>query len=124
MMTREIIRIDIDQIVEIGEFYLVVEFSVDKILEIDWDMNRIIGMILGQVILEVMWECIIIIIRIIEDRIKEVNIEKTIGMKIIEEIEVGPEKDDFQIIMTEGVIEAQEKVYLDQVQDWVLIEKG
>ena len=61
-----------DQIVEIGEFHLVVEFSVDKIIEIDQDMNRIIGMILEDVILAGnMRPCIIIRIRIrsIEDRI-------------------------------------------------------
>ena len=52
-MIREIIKIDIDQRVEIGEFHLVVEYSVDKIIETDWDMNRIIGMILGEETLEV-----------------------------------------------------------------------
>ena len=38
----------------IGEFHLVEGFSVDKIIEIDLDMNRLIGMILEEVTLEVM----------------------------------------------------------------------
>ena len=54
IMIREIIRIGIDQVVEIGEFHLVVEFSMDKIIEIDQGMNRAIGMTLEEEILEVM----------------------------------------------------------------------
>ena len=51
-MMREIIRIGIDQIVEIREFHLVVELSVDKIIEIDQGMNKSIGMTLKEEILE------------------------------------------------------------------------
>ena len=40
---KEIIRIGTDQVVEIGEFHLVVEFSVGKNIEIDQDMNKAIG---------------------------------------------------------------------------------
>ena len=35
------------------EFHLVVEYSVDKITEIDQGMNRIVGMTLGEKTLEV-----------------------------------------------------------------------
>ena len=35
IMIREIIKIGIDQTMEIEEFHLVVEYSVDKIIEID-----------------------------------------------------------------------------------------
>ena len=45
---KEIIRIGIDQIVEIGEF------SMDKITEIDQGMNKAIGTILEKETLEVM----------------------------------------------------------------------
>ena len=47
-MIRKIIRIGIDQIAEIEEFHLVVEFSVDRAIEIDQDMNRFIGMTLEE----------------------------------------------------------------------------
>ena len=47
-MTKEIIKIGIDQIVETGEFNL-----LDKI-EVDQGMNRIIGMVIEEEILEVM----------------------------------------------------------------------
>ena len=54
IMIREMIKIGIHQIVEIGEFHLVVEYSVDKIKEAYQGMNRAIGMTLGEEILEVM----------------------------------------------------------------------
>ena len=78
IMIREIIKIGIDQIVEIGEFHLVVEYSEDEIIETDQDMKRIIEMIVGETfplleeILEVMWEPIRI--RMLEDKIIEVDI--------------------------------------------------
>ena len=43
----------IDQIVEIEKSNLVVEFSMDKIIEVDQGMNKTIGMTLGEEILEV-----------------------------------------------------------------------
>ena len=46
IMIKEIIRIGIDQVVQIGEFHLVVEFSMDKIIEIDQGMNKARGMTL------------------------------------------------------------------------------
>ena len=52
IIIREIIRVGLDQIVEIGEFHLVVGYSVDKIIETGQGMNRIIGMTLGEEILE------------------------------------------------------------------------
>ena len=51
-MISEVIKIDIDQIVEIEEFNLVVELSMDKI-EVDQGMNKITGMIIGEEILKV-----------------------------------------------------------------------
>ena len=52
------IRIGIDQIAEIEEFNLVVEFSMDRIAEVDWVMDRGIGMTMEEEISEVTWECI------------------------------------------------------------------
>ena len=46
----EIIQIDIDQIVEIREFHLVVEYNVDKITQIGEGINRTTGMTLEEVI--------------------------------------------------------------------------
>ena len=57
-------------------------------------MNRIIGMTLGDETLGVMWECIRI--RIFKDRIIEVDIEETIGMRIMKEVGVGLEKDNLK----------------------------
>ena len=37
-------------------------------------------------------------IRIIEDRMIEVDIEESIGMKTMEEVGVGSEKDGYQVI--------------------------
>ena len=45
---REIIRIGTDQVVEIEEFHLVVEFSKDKITEVDQGINKAIGMSLKR----------------------------------------------------------------------------
>ena len=42
IMIKEIIKIDIDQIVEIGEFHFVVEYNMDKTAEIDQGTFRII----------------------------------------------------------------------------------
>ena len=117
IMTREIIKIGIDQTAEIEKFCLVVEYSVDKITETGKGMNRSIGMTFGEEILEVMWAHIRI--RIIEDRIIEVDIEETIGMRIMTEVEEGLEKGNIRVIL-EGTIEVV--VDLGQDQEWVLIE--
>ena len=56
-------------------------------------------------------------IRILEDRITEVDIEKTIGMI---EVGVGLEKDNIKVIL-EGMIEVA-VVHLDWIQEQILIE--
>ena len=93
VMIEEIIKIGTNQIAEIGEFNL-----VDKV-EVGQGMNKIIGMIIGEEILEALWEHI----KILKDRIKE-HIKEIIGMKIIAEKEVwvGLEKDHFQGILVIG----------------------
>ena len=93
IMIEKTIKIGIDQIVETGEFNL-----VDKV-EVDHDMNKIIGIIIGEEILEVMRECI----KILKDRVKK-DVEEVIGMKIIrqKEVGVGLEKDHFQGILIIG----------------------
>ena len=48
IMIKEIIRIGIDEIMEIEEFSLVVQFSMDKILQVDHGMNKTIGMMLEE----------------------------------------------------------------------------
>ena len=53
-------------------------------VEVEQGMNRIIGMIIGEEILEVMWEHI----EILKDRIEE-DIEEILGMRITTEKEVG-----------------------------------
>ena len=89
ILTEEIIQIGIDQIVDTGKG----EFNLVDKVEVDQSMTRNIGMIIGEEILEVTWECI----KILGDGIEE-DIEKIIGMKIKKEKEVGigPEKDHFQ----------------------------
>ena len=104
-MIRAIIRIDIDQIREIGEWHLEVEVSTDRIIEEGCNIIIIIiEMILGEEFIE---EC-----KIIEVNILEVDIEVTIEMKTLEEVEVDLEKDNIQVIL-EGMIEA---VAVDQDQ--------
>ena len=96
---KEIIKIGTDQIVETGEFNL-----VNKV-EVDHGMNRIIGITVGEEILEVMWECT----KILTDKIVEEKIEEIIGMNIIAEKEVGVGLgiDHFQgILIIEGMTEA------------------
>ena len=93
VMIKEIIRIGIDQIVEIGEFNLVVEFNMDRIIEVDQGIDKAIGMTLEEEILKVMQEHIKV--RIFEDRTIEEDIEEIIGMRTMreKEIGVGLEKD-------------------------------
>ena len=52
-MIRQIIGMNIGQIMEIEELNLMVEFSMDKI-EVDLDVNKITGMIIGEETVEVM----------------------------------------------------------------------
>ena len=53
---------------------------MDRIIEVDQDMDKATGMTLGEEILEAVLECIKI--KISEDRIIEVDIEETIEMII------------------------------------------
>ena len=53
IMISEVNKISIDQIAEIEDISLVVEFSMDK-TEADLDMTKITGMIIGEEIVEVM----------------------------------------------------------------------
>ena len=78
IMIRVIIRIDIDQILEIGEHHSEVELSMDRFIEEGCNMLIIIEMILEEEILE---EC-----RIMEVKILEVDIEVIIEMIIFEEV--------------------------------------
>ena len=103
-MIKAIIRIDIDQIVEMGECHLGVEFSMDRTVEEHCNMLIIIEMTLGE---EVLVE-----FKIIEVKNLEVDIEVTIEMKTLEEVEVNLEKDNIHIIL-EGMIDT---VVVDQDQ--------
>ena len=91
IMVREIIKIHIGQIVEIEEYCSVVEYNMDRIIEMDQGIIRTIG----------------------------VNLEEEIccQIKIIEvdaEVEVGLGIDSILIIL-EGMIEST--VGLDQIQE-------
>ena len=97
IMIKEIIRIGLDQIVEIREF------SMGIITEVDQGMNKTIGMTIGEEILEEIQEHIKI--RILEDKIIVVDIEETTGMTVMKEAGVGEEKGNIKIIL-EGMIEA------------------
>ena len=86
-----------NQLVEIGECHIEVELSTDRIIGEGCNMLTIIEVTLGEEILEE-W-------KIIEVKMLELDIEVTIEMKILEEVEVGPEKYNIQVIL-EGMIEA------------------
>ena len=88
IMVKEIIKIDIGQVVETWEYCLVVEYSMDRIIEIGPGAVRTAEMISGEEILEGTWEQI----KIIEE-----DIGKTIGTIIMKEVEVGIEKDTLSI---------------------------
>ena len=77
-MFKEVIRIGIDHLAEI-EFNLVVEFSMDRIMEVDQGMDKAVGMTLGEGFLEVVQENIKF--KILEDRIIEVDIEEIIELR-------------------------------------------
>ena len=110
IMIREIIKTDIGQIVEIGEYYLVVEYKMDRIT---WTNQGIIRAI--EVISE---EGILNQIRVIVVNNIDVNIEEITETIIMKE-EVGLGIDNIQIIPEEGI---EVVVGLDQVQELVLIE--
>ena len=118
-MTDTIIRIGTGHMVEIEEYNLVVEFNMDRIIEVDQGMGKAIGMILGEEILEAMQEYIKI--KISEDIMIEVDIEETIEMIIIKKAGVGLEKGHIQVISEEmtGIVV---KVAWGWDHDQVLIE--
>ena len=111
-MTRVIIKIDIDLIVEIEGHHSEVEVSTDRIIGEDHNMSILIEMAFGEAILE---KCKIIVVKILE-----VYIEVIIEMTTLEEVEVGLGKDNIQVILAEML----EVVVLgqDQVQEPVLTE--
>ena len=89
--TKEMIRISIDQVVEIGEFHM------DRIIEVDQGMNKAIAMTLEEETLRGNLR-VYKKPRILEDRIIEVDKEETIEMKIMKEVGVGLEKGNIRVI--------------------------
>ena len=86
---------------------------MDKSIEEGCSIIKIIELTLGEEIREEH--------KITEVRISEVDIEVTLGMITLDEVEVGLEKDSTQVTsdeMREAVVD------LDQVQEQVLIETG
>ena len=118
-MTDAIIRMGIDPTAEIEKFNLVVEFSMDKIIEVDQGMDKAIGMTSGEKIIKGMQEHIKI--RILEDEIIEVDIEETTEMIIMKEVEVGLEKGHIQVIF-KGMTEVTATVGQGQDQEQAPIE--
>ena len=88
----------------VGECYLGVDLSMDRIIEEDCNMLIIIEMTLEEDILGKH--------KIIEVRILEVDIEAIIEMTILEEVEIGLGKDNTQVIL-KGMIKV---VVVDQDQ--------
>ena len=111
IMIKVIIKIDPDQIVETGECHIGVGLNTDRTIEEGHNILTIIEMTLGEETLEKP--------KIIEVKILEVDIEVTIEMKTLEEVEVDLEKDNIQEIL-EGMIRAI-VVGHDQVSEPVLI---
>ena len=100
------IKIDTDQTVEIRECHIEVDLSMDKTIEECCSMIKIIVVIFGEEMLEAY--------RIIEIIILELDIEVTLEMITLEEVEVGLEKDSIWV-----VLEEMSKVVVgpDQVQE-------
>ena len=108
-MVREIIKIDIGQIVETGEYHSVVEYKMDRIIVTDQGIIRTIEVILEEETLDK----ISFQIKITEVKIIEADTEEIIEMIIMEGVEVGLGIDIILIIA--GTIEAA--VGIDQVQE-------
>ena len=98
-MTDVTIRIDMDRIAEITESNLVVEFSMDKITEVDQGKDKGIGMTLGEDILEATHKCI----RILEDN-NRCGYGRNYRNENMKEVGVDLEKDHIQIT-SEGMTE-------------------
>ena len=69
-----------------------VEYNIDETIEMDQGVIRTIGMTLGKEILEEIRNQI----RIIENKITEVDIEEIIEIITVREVGVGLQKDNFQ----------------------------
>ena len=93
IMTRVIIKIDIDQIVEIEGLHSEVDVSMGRIIGEDHSVSIIIQMAVGETILE---KC-----KITEDKTFKVDTEIIIEMKTLEEVEVGLRRDNIQVILAE-----------------------
>ena len=113
-MIGVIIRIGLDQIVEISEHHSEVEDSMDRTIEEGCNMLIPIEMNLGEKILEEH--------KIIEVKILGVDIEVIIETKNLEEVEAGLWKDNIQVILEE--MTKAVAVGLDQVQEPVITEVG
>ena len=109
--TREIIKIDTDQIVETEGHHTEEEVSMDKIIEEDHIMSIIIEMTIEETILE--------ICKIIDVKMLEVDIEEIIEITTLGNAEIGIEKDSIQIILAE--MRKVVVVGVDWVQELVLI---
>ena len=92
VMIKEIIKIDIDQTVEIGEYHLVVEYSMDRIIKIALGLTRTIEMTSGEEIIKGIWDQI----KITEGKIIEVDKEEIIKVIIMKELGVGLKKDSIK----------------------------
>ena len=114
IMIKVNISIDTDQIVEIDECHLGVEFSMDRIIEEGHNMLTFIEMTLGK---ETLKKC-----KNYRGQNQRCDIEVILEMMTLEEVEVDLEKDNIQVIlvvMIEAVVVDQ-----DQVQEPVLIGIG
>ena len=104
-MIRVIIRIDLDQIVEIGELCSEVEVHTDRIIEKGHKMLIPIQMILGEKILEEH--------KLTDVTTLELDIEVIIEMTALEQVDVVPGKDNIPVIsegMTEAVAAGRDQV--------------
>ena len=128
-MTKVSSRLDTGLTVVTGKSHLEVEVGmdrimdriIDRIMEEDCCILTVIEMTLGEDILE---KCKIIVVRVIEvdvETIAETTIEIITETTIVEEVEVGLEKNCIWVIL-EGMIKAVAD--LDQVQEPVQTEIG
>ena len=117
MIKSTISETDIGQIVEIEEYYSVLEYNMDRITETYQGIIRNIEVISEEEILEGICDQI----RIVEVKIIEVDIEEILEMIFTKEVEVGLGIGNIQIIPEEMI---EVIVGLDQVQEQALIEIG
>ena len=84
-MIKTNIKIDTDQRVQIGECYLEIDLSIERIIVEGCNMITIIEVTLGE---EILGGC-----KIIEAKLLDLDIDINIKMEILEEVDVGLEKD-------------------------------